>query len=147
MTVFLDPETGYLPRRIESGTFVGIVTEFRRLETGYWFPWSGRLNDEYDWELQELAINTELGEDLFRPPIGVGTVVTDTIRMREYVHGAVDRRPELETHIAQEARGNLQAAETLVQADPPRDSALLWSVSLLAISLLVLAAAFYLHRH
>lgn len=91
----LDPRYGFLPREIREELGPGqsiryATTEFRELGPGVFFPvagvhtygvvipgamWQGE--SEWSWKITHLTVNEPLPDDLFRPPIGPRTQVTD----------------------------------------------------------------------
>gem|GEM_PF-6380384 len=149
LVLLLDPAHGFLPRLTETEHlidgetkrgFPNEVDEFREIEPGVWFPWSGRFDQFIDvnsWKMRSIEINQPLAASLFKPPIADGTDVTDLVAKRRYFHG---RRPPdagSEPDIVDEARRNLEAAGPPPAAQPDGGGFSL-SKSLLAVSVVVL---------
>ena len=101
-TLFLDPQHGYLPCRVNGRSFSELpddiphqtVDEFREIEPGFWFPWKGRnfsgnaedsSDSTHTWEVTQVDLNTELPLDMFQVPMGVGTHVDNSISGNEYI--------------------------------------------------------------
>jgi hypothetical protein len=87
----LDPEAGYLPRLAkhvhmiegeQKDGFMNEVTDFREVEPGFFFPWSGRFSSSGsvdDWTMLEVRVNEPLDPALFRVEPGPETKIENAI--------------------------------------------------------------------
>jgi hypothetical protein len=153
VTVWLDPAHAYLPRRVitgpeGTGTFHNEITEFRHLDVGLWFPWSGefwhllggtKTRHRYLWRMHGVRVGEPIVAGTFAAPqIPDGTHVVDETALRSYVQGGVADRLAVETLIANEANQNLNRAANWPQT-PHVTARLFWPVAFAVFSLLVLA--------
>jgi len=158
--LWLDPQHGFLPRRIDrqktGETAVGrfTVDEFRRLESGIWFPmngtnysWTDPADHVARWVVTEVAVNERLDPKLFEPPAPhLGTNIIDGRTGRVSRHGAKRDRASTEQDMAEQAQSNLAPLANPVSAQVPRYRWFWWSGGLLGISVVVLGIGMWLSR-
>lgn len=68
VTIVLNPEKGYLPRRVEQGDFRDEILSYRSFEPDLWFPWTGSFTTSVSsqtWEMKEIQVNSNLDAKLF----------------------------------------------------------------------------------
>ena len=88
--IVLDPQHGFLPRRLRSGREPALsgtdITAYQRIDPpGIWFPvkgffssWrDGKLRDRQPWQVLSVQLNEELDETVFQPKLPEGARVAD----------------------------------------------------------------------
>jgi hypothetical protein len=156
LTVWLDPDHGYLPRRAvtgpaATGAFHNNVAEFRKLDIGMWFPWSGEFwhpvgrepaRHTYRWRMHEVRVGEPIAPSRFAPPpIPEGTHVLDELTGRSYMQGGVRERAAAEAEIAQKAHQNLKRTASSPLGSRPLQR-LSWA-AIIGVSLLAVLAGLY----
>lgn len=160
---WLDPEHGYLPRRIEyipapdakPGSVPGYgqkVDEFRKLDEGIWFPWKGNRWQNYGppeeiirWAVDEVVLNEPIDMKLFEPPEpDHGTFVIDKLTGQVFTKGFEENREH--SLVADATSGTIATSGESLTATAPMSKGLFWGLTFFVMSTLCLCAGWWLNR-
>ncbi len=141
-----------IPNRRNGSDFT--VREFRRLDSGVWFPSRGTLRyssmapkEMVDWTVTQVAVNHAFDERTFEPPAPViGTAVRDARTRQSYRFGERPDRVARVAKMAEQAQEAIPAGSTAPPAAIPGSRVVWWSLGLLVVSGVLLTMGAWLWR-